>query len=296
LLCFLSSSIFFSGVHAQNGSIITSQTENDIGVNINQFNGYAQSFTIGSQASKLTAISILISNPDGATSGSLNLKCYYDDVFDSTGGFKTLTTSNSIDVSTIGATATWVTFLFPSVFGAYTSLTPSTLYSFAVFDTITSNNIVWYENNHPTFTSGSRSLYEVGTAWVGTSQSMCFVAYDNTVTVTPTPTPNYQNPTPTPTPNYQNPTPTPTPNYQNPTPTPTPNYQNPTPTPYNYNNPTPTPYTFPTPTQPPTYILGYGFSSTDLMIILLATVTIMGCGVYVAHAINSSNKSKRKHK
>jgi len=92
---------------------------------------------------------------------------------------------------------------------------------------------------------------------------------------------------------YGQASPTPTP-YQAPTATP---FNNPTPTPTIYQNPTSTPiYNFPTPTPQVTYVLGYGFTNTDFIVIILASAIICCCGAYVGWAINNSNKPRRKHK
>lgn len=92
-------------------------------------------------------------------------------------------------------------------------------------------------------------------------------------------------------------TPTPTPYNGNNYPTPTPIYNpNPTPTPY-YGIPTPTPYIIPgTPTPAPqtVYIMGYGFSDRDFLIIVLASAVIAGCSVYVGWSINNSKRKSRR--
>ena len=78
-------------------------------------------------------------------------------------------------------------------------------------------------------------------------------------------------------------------------PTPTPTYGYPTPTPIG-STPTPTPLPdagYPTPTEAPTYILGYGFSSTDFIVIIVVIAIIMGCAVYVSTTLNKKNSKRR---
>jgi hypothetical protein len=85
---------------------------------------------------------------------------------------------------------------------------------------------------------------------------------------------------------------TPTP-YVAPTPTP----YGATPTPYVAPTPTPTPYTYPTPTPQTIYVLGYGFTSTDFLVIVASLVIIFALGAYVVYTSNSgSHKHKSKKK
>jgi hypothetical protein len=197
--------------------------------------------------------------------GSIYLILYSNSV-----GGTTLETSNSLDVATISSTATYCDFTF----SGNAVLSPSTIYYFAVWGSAANSALMWSDDNGVnTFGTGMQTFILVAGTWYSQAEAFCFIVYGNAATA-PTPTP-YQASTPTP---YQ---PTPTPYNGNPTPTPTPYYYSPTPTPQI------------------TYILGYGFSSRDLAIIIVATAFIMAAAIYVSVELNKtygkSGKS-RKHR
>jgi len=261
-------------VLAQSSNIISITPYQSQGISVvNMYNGYVtkigQTFTVTTSTQAYSAMFWfeITGNPTG------NIASY---IYIASGTLPTgspIGSSNSVSFSTLGSALGNAGPEYTFNFITPISLSVGTTYCVTIeLDnsgvTDSSNYVTTAQNDQSLYTGGSM-CYSLGSWSQGVS-----VSADLAVTLSSQPQTQ-----PTPTPSYTAPTPTP---YNG----------NPTPTPY--TNPTPTPYVFPTPTAPPVYILGYGFSSRDLLIIILASAVIFGCAVYVSWSYTKGTKGKSR--
>lgn len=159
-----------------------------ISIGINGGNGSewtygAQSFTVGAFSGVLDYVTLKLSKT-GSPTGNLTVNLYSDDGTGTNPSGSSLSTSSTLDVSTLTASGVDYTIQFPNdysmVSGTKYWLVVSTSYSFS-----NSNHINWYQNNTTdSYTDGNANRSSNGSSWYSDQSTNDFVFSDYITDIT----------------------------------------------------------------------------------------------------------------